>query len=295
MLLLLAWPVAAIGDSRDSPTDVDRHETGTSSTLRLRLAGIDETENGAGSDADPTGDRVADLIRATRHAAWKKRWDAVNELGRLREPRGIPALVERALHDDNSHPRWRSLWALHAIDRTGDDVVPMLRKGLEDENPVVVHNAAVALAFFGRPEARAHIVRALDDPTDFRRWEAVYSFRKLGGSAAVDMLVPLLDAANEPSPRVRGEAALVLGGIGGDKAAAALLRALRLDSSGEVRWRAARALAGVSDACLAGELQDALAAETDTRVREQIGKTIAKMQRADNRGDCPGQLQPASP
>ena len=57
-----------------------------------------------------------ELVAATRHPVWKVRWDAVNELGLRKDPDGIAALAERALHDDNSHPRMRSLWAISAID-----------------------------------------------------------------------------------------------------------------------------------------------------------------------------------
>ena len=48
---------------------------------------------------------TAQLVAATRHPVWKVRWDAVNELGLREDPDGIAALAERALYDDNSHPR----------------------------------------------------------------------------------------------------------------------------------------------------------------------------------------------
>ena len=48
---------------------------------------------------------VEDLIEATENPDWKVRWDAVNTLGNLKDRRGIPALVNRAIYDDNPHPR----------------------------------------------------------------------------------------------------------------------------------------------------------------------------------------------
>ncbi len=277
------------GGSSESPVGSGSDRTKTGQWLHSPPAGTAGGGGDPGAKSNPTGDRVDGLIRATRHPKWKTRWNAVNELGLLKEPRGIPALVERALRDDNPHPRWRSLWAMRTIDRKGTDVVPRLLGGLEDGDPDVLHNAAIALAFFGRPEARAQLLRALSDPIEFRRWEAVYSFRDLGNAAVVDALLPLLDVVNESSTRVRGETALVLGRIGDDRVVPALVRTLRADDSREVRWRAALALMSVGDACLTGVLQDVLSFETDTRVREQINKTIAAMGRSKRRRECPAE------
>jgi len=63
-------------------------------------------------------------------------------------PTVVRTTAER-LYDDNPHPRWRSLWALSAID--SEETFPPLRTALEDPDQVVVRNAAVALAFFGQP------------------------------------------------------------------------------------------------------------------------------------------------
>ena len=51
----------------------------------------------------PSGDPVLALIRDTGDPDWKVRWDAVNELGKLKDRRAVPALVDRALYDDNPH------------------------------------------------------------------------------------------------------------------------------------------------------------------------------------------------
>jgi HEAT repeat protein len=247
------------------------------------------------SKDDPTGARVEELIRATRAPKWKDRWDAVNELGNLKDPRGIPALVERALRDDNPHPRWRSLWALSSIDRKATDAVPPFVEALKSEDPNVVHNAAVALGFFRRAEARDQLLRTLGDPIVFRRWEAVYSFRGLGNAAVIAALIPLLDSANESSIRVRGETALVLGRIGDATVVPALMRALRTDASREVRWRAGLALKSVGNTCLTGELQDVLSSEAETMVREQISKTLAAIGRSKRRAACPDGAASSSP
>ncbi len=71
--------------------------------------------------------------------AWKIA--AITESMEAVDRRGVPALVDRALRDDNPHPRWRSLWALSSVDREGVDAVPLLLAGLKDDDPVVVRNA----------------------------------------------------------------------------------------------------------------------------------------------------------
>jgi len=86
------------------------------------------------------------LIDATRHQGWKVRWDAVNELGVRGDARGTAALAERALRDENPHPRWRSLWALSSIDPDAGEAIPLFLVALEDSDPIVVRNAAVAVA-----------------------------------------------------------------------------------------------------------------------------------------------------
>ena len=223
---------------------------------------------------------VDELIRLTDSEVWKVRWDAVNELGRLKDPKAIPALVKRALYDDNSHPRWRSLWALALTDRAGTKAVPLLLDGLDSSEPEVVRNAAVALASFSQHEARPELIRGLDDPDNYRRWEAVFSLKNIGGPEVVNALIGVLNDGLEPETRVRQEAALTLGRIGGDGVASALLIALREDSSHQVRWRAAAALSRLGDDSVVGDLEQALSNEEHPQVLENIEKAIAKLQKS---------------
>ncbi len=295
VIVLAIWPaaVSAANSATVAPSSSasgpghDRAAIGRSS--KTSPSAVSAAAADARPRNQPTVEPVPDLIRATRDPIWKKRWDAVNALGILKDPRGMAALTERSLHDDNPHPRWRSLWAMSAVDRKATAAIPTLVEGLQSADPIVVHNAAIALAFFGRPEALDQLLRTLNDPDNFRRWEIVFSFRKLRNAAVVPALVPLLDAANEPSTRVRGETALVLSriGDGDDTVAPALMRSLRTDVSHKVRWRAALALASVGDACLTAVLRDIMSSETVSRVREQIKKTIAAIGRSKRRRECP--------
>lgn len=222
----------------------------------------------------PGSPRVEELIKATRDPEWKTRWDAVNALGELGDPAAIPSLAERALRDDNSHPRWRSLWAIGSIQRQGGDAKPFFLAGLLDPDPVVVRNSAVALAFFGQPEARPELLRGLKDPDDFRRWEAVFSLKEVPSPEVVGALRLMLDPAAEAEERVRSEVALALGTIGDKGLIPDLMSTLRSDPSPSVRMRASLALARIGDPSVVPAMEEVLASETDQQAREFLQNAI---------------------
>ena len=250
-------------------------EPGNTPSTPVVLNVDDAPPKASGDQASPGVDA---LIKATEDPDWRVRWDAINALGNLKDPRAVPALVKRALLDDNSHPRWRSLWALSLVDREGSEAIPLLLTGLKDPDPLVVRNAAVALAGFRQPEARPELIRGLNDPDSFRRWEAVFSLKSIGDAEVARALISILNEEAEPVVRVRQEAALTLGRIGGEEVAPALLTALQDDSSPQVRWRAAAALSKLGDASVVGELEQALSTEEDLQVRENIEGAIARLQ-----------------
>ena len=142
---------------------------------------------------------------------------------------------------------------------------------------MVVRNAAVALAFFSQPEARPELLRGLQDPDPWRRWEAVFSLQKLGNAEVVEALTPHLDPQLERDTRVRQETALTLGRIGGEVVVPALLDAVKSDPSPQVRWRAAMSLSRLGDASIVSELEQALATEEDPQAREHIEDAIARL------------------
>ena len=209
-----------------------------------------------------------------RHPVWKVRWDAVNELGLRQDPDGIPALVERALHDDNSHPRWRSLWAISTIDRQATEAIPEFISALEDTDPVVVRNAAIALAFFHHEGAGPELLNALEDPDSFRCWEAVFSLSNVGGEEVIAALLPRLDESVEPDTRVRSEVALALGRIGGPELVPALLGTLKNDPEPGVRLRAVISLGRIGGPAALEGLRAALAIEEDATVRDALQNAI---------------------
>ena len=257
-----------------------------STTLTAILGTPSEQSPDGGSTATPGAeaveaevvqpDDVQALITATRDQDWSVRWDAVNALGVLADPVALPSLVERALTDENSHPRWRSLWAISAVDPGGVKAILIFRPALEDADPEVARNAAVAIAFFSGPSAIPELLNGLGDTDEFRRWEAVFSLRKFQDEAVVDGLLPLLNAAAEPAVRVRNEVALSLGRITDDRVVPALFDALRNDPSPEVRWRSAMSLGRSVGPESLEELRSVLADETDEQVRKFVEEAIDK-------------------
>jgi HEAT repeat protein len=201
----------------------------------------------------------------------------VDALAKLGDPRATSALVDRALYDDNPHPRWRILPAIKSVKGDTEATVTQFKNALQDADPVAVRNAAVALAFFSRPESVPELVKGLQDPDSFRRWEAVFSLAKVGTVEIVKDLTPLLKEGLEAEVRVRNETALTLGRIGGQEAVEALLEALRTDSSPQVRWRAASSLGRVGDESIVEELRELQASETDQEMRKYIDEAIEKL------------------
>ena len=226
------------------------------------------------AEDDVGGLSIDALIAQTRAPAWKDRWDAVNELGNRKDMQAIPALAERALTDDNPHPRWRSLWALGSVERSGATVKPLLLAGLDDTVPIVVRNAAVALAFLGFDEARPELLNGLNDPDNYRRWEAVFSIKKTPSPEVAAALARMLDPADEPADNVRSEAALSLGRIGSELSVPPLLATLETDPVPGVRRRAAMAPSRMG---AVDEFERLLQTEDDEQVRKVLQDAVDKL------------------
>ncbi len=268
----------------------DRLEQGLAESGSVVEATLSDTASGGPAESAaptvpdvPVEGRVAELddplphwITQTRAERWPDRWDAVNELGIAGDARGIQALVHVALHDDNPHPRWRSLWAIGMIDDGASRARPLLVEPLEasDASDRLRYNAAVALGFFGDAAGVALLQEALQQEDSFQRWEAVYTLGILRDTGSAAVLAQRLDHETESNVRIRGETALVLGRIAAPDAASQLLRVLANDPAHEVRWRAALALQSVGSAEHEPALRQRLAEEDHPEVREWIAKVI---------------------
>ncbi len=219
---------------------------------------------------------IEELIAQTRSAVWKERWDAVNELGKRGEMEAIPALAERALIDDNPHPRWRSLWALAAVEKDASVAKPILLPALNDPDPIVVRNAAVALSFFGFEEGRPELLNGLSDSDDYRRWEAVFSLKEVPSPEVVQALTPLVNPEVEAADNIRSEATLTLGRIAGPEIVPLLIDVLQTDPVSGVRMRAAISLSRHEDEAVAKELAVIIESETDEQVIDMLQDIVDK-------------------
>jgi HEAT repeat protein len=236
---------------------------------------------------------VAPLIEATRDEVYALRWEAVNALGfiALDDPdsasTAIPALVERALSDDNDHVRSRSLWALSTFSEdvlgeeelVSDEVVPLLLPGLDDPDDQLRWYATVALAYFCQPEVAGLLNEGLDRDDAFEAWQAVFYLGFVHDDESVSLLIAVMLDVESRDVAQRREAALTLGKIGDPDAIPALTEALE-DPEPEVRWRAAQSLAGLLGTSSLPVLRDALARETDEPARQQMERIIADLERA---------------
>lgn len=220
------------------------------------------------------------LIAACRDENDWVRWEAVNALGSIahQEPAAsivaIPAMSSVALTDDNSHPRWRSLYALACFPQETIDasIIPLLLGGLKDPAPEHKWRATVALAYFGQQVAVPMLNEGVKRKDSYEKWEAIYCLGFVHDETSIACLIEvMLDLEQET--RIRQESALVLGRIGALTSGPALVEALR-DPEPGVRWRAASSLARLESASALTDLQIAYEAETDEFAQEQISRAI---------------------
>lgn len=125
---------------------------------------------------------VPALLARLDDARFTVRWEAVNALGRLRDPRGLAPLVDRVLSDSDAHVRWRATWALGAVDRAG--AARELRAALATRDAAASWRATVALAILAPDASLSPALQAgLRHDEAWIRWEAQYCLGRLGRRA----------------------------------------------------------------------------------------------------------------
>jgi HEAT repeat protein len=150
----------------------------------------------------------------------------------------LDALVGVGLHDDDADVRQFAVESLGNLG--GEQAAEAAIEMLQDENPWVRAEAAVALDRIDRVRYASHLEAALaDDHHAVKRNAAVSLFKHRGE----DMLEVLLEQSRSESERLREWAAHLLAGIEDDRATARL-EALAADESEPrvVRSTAARSL-----------------------------------------------------
>lgn len=204
-------------------------------------------------------------------SGFRARWESVNVLGKVKDERAVDSLVRRVLDDEESHVRWRSLWALSSID--SNKTVRLLFDNLGSEDQFVRWNAAVGLGYFGNKKSIPVLLEGLKSEDDWIKWEAVYVLGILKDSSTTSNLIKMLD---DNSVRIRQETCLTLGKIGDEKAVPYLVKALD-DESSEVRWRAASALADLKAEESVNKIEEILEKETNEIAKENLQKSLEKL------------------
>ena len=111
-------------------------------------------------------------------------------LGRLRDARAVPALIESASDPDSQTVIW-SIWALGAI---GDpQATPLLLEKLESPDQGVRVMAAYTLGVLNDPRAIPALQGHLDDSAPEVAWNSAIALARLGNPAGVPLLLRMLN------------------------------------------------------------------------------------------------------
>jgi HEAT repeat protein len=156
------------------------------------------------------------------------RYEAVKELGQLRDGRAVEPLVRILkeevdyLYEDDEEVWLTTLDALELIGEPSVAPLMELVDDLENDQEIRV-NAIDLLASIGDPRAVELLIRCLDDEDSVVRYSAVYGLGKLGSEPVVE---PLIASLTDKDEDVRLAAAEVLGELGDARAIPALQQAL---------------------------------------------------------------------
>ncbi|NWG16536.1 MAG: HEAT repeat domain-containing protein [Chloroflexi bacterium] len=181
--------------------------------------------------------------------------------------RSVANALIAELNNPDIEVRRKVIWVLWMIgDRRA--VKPLINSLRRDEDIKVRAYSAWALGRLNDSRAIPPLVDALDDPSPKVRWDAAIALAKFG-ERAIELLV---EALYDPRPQVRVGAANALGWIMDTRAITALTDALK-DRDREVRQRAAFALGWIKDRRAVEPLIETLGDEDD-QVRMQAAAAL---------------------
>lgn len=213
---------------------------------------------------------VPALLQAYDSPHEHQRWEIVNLLGYIKDPRSLPLLLERAIHDPEVHPRWRSIWALSSVD--DGRAIEHLRSQVARSRGRRRRNAAVALTIFDDPAAIPVLRQGLVSEDAWIRWE---SLSCLVGYQDVGVAYDVLRLfRKEKDPTIRLEMVRVVAGLNSPPILSFLIRRLG-DPNPEIRSASADALARSGDS---------------RRARKALTARLHREQRSDVRRALRGAL-----
>jgi len=168
-------------------------------------------------------------------------------LGRLADPRAVPALLDALRPADaaasDSETQIYAIWALGAI--RDPAALPELVRLAQSDDAGMRKAATHALGAFAGPQAHAALSRALSDATEDVRWNAALALARRGERAAGPVLLQMLDRQGLSQ----------VPGLGEEQREEALLAAVRVST-------------GLRDPALRSALEDLRAGDPSLKVRE---------------------------
>ena len=258
------------------------HRTVTSPALPPLVAALTEAR---GHEArkplrkailDAARTRSPELTHHLDHEDSLTRWEIVNLLGELRDPRVALNVVRFALDEDEVHARWRAFWAVSRFDR--GTTVPLLLDALHGDHPVASWRAALMLTLVRHSAAVPYLVNGLASDDEWIQWEALSGLKALAPLAALPSVLPFMEADR---PRnLRQEAVLAVGAIGSSAGREALERYLE-DADPEIRWRASMGLGRIGDRRSAGPIRSRLRKERHPSTRRQLTTDLNRLEAQD--------------
>ncbi|WP_165250401.1 HEAT repeat domain-containing protein [Paludisphaera soli] len=191
------------------------------------------------------------LVAALGHLSPRVRHDAAEALGELGPAAAadrpeVREALEAAARDEDGGVRGRALHALGEIGDPSPAARRLILDAFDDEDPLVRSAAAATAGLWGDPYAAVvrGLLDLLDDPNDQVKVEAARVLPRLAGATPEVVEGLCRQLLEDDSDTVQAHAALALGKLGPEAAAAGepLLRAARTGEVG-VREQAMRAIA----------------------------------------------------
>jgi hypothetical protein len=217
------------------------------------------------------------LVARSDHPATIYRWEVVNALGAIGAAEAVPALVERVLADSSPHVRWRALWALGSVSRSGEEARRRFTGELQAADRGRRWNAAVGLAYYGDERALSSLHDGLKSESGWVRWEAANALQRVHDERSSGQLAEFLERERSVGKAAR-EAILALGLICDARAREVLVATLEV-ADAQLRWRAALGLGRCADPATAEALRQRLAVEKDAVVRSSLSEALGKIAR----------------
>ncbi len=210
----------------------------------------------------------------------EERATALRLLGELKDPRGLPVLIE-AVKDPQPSVRGAAVSALGDMGKS--QAIPHLEKALQDTIPAVRTSAAISLGELGHKMVAPTLRRALSDTNPVVQAAVVSTLLRL--EEPIDLLMPSVgELIRHNDPGTRSALAKALGRAHAEnkERAVAVLSELLGDPIPRPRIAAARSLGQIGGQDLIPVLKRALHDEDDA-VRATAGGALVRLLSASGR------------